>query len=171
MMHQTYLKDCDCKMEGIILFNGKAVCRWCRKPYTEGGSMGYVDEHFEQPKEYEILQYGYAQNNENKPDQQYIHSVKRLSDSEVFSINEITEQGKIIEFGYSKESGLHVYIPSKNCNYPYPYKISEISKVKQPIPLLSFEDIESCTQRINFNGFKIGFLDEEKLKEISKSKM
>ena len=88
-----------------------------------------------------------------------IHSVKRLSDSEVFSINEITEQGKIIRFGYSKESGLHVYIPSENINYTYPYKISEISKVKQPIPLSKHDMCNICGGELVFIRGKVPHSD------------
>lgn len=37
---------------------------------------------------WEVVQYGYAQNNENETEQQYIQSVKRLSDGEVFQRGE-----------------------------------------------------------------------------------
>lgn len=44
--YQTYLKDCECDNGGIILKDGKAVCRWCRKPYAQGGVLSYKDSHF-----------------------------------------------------------------------------------------------------------------------------
>lgn len=46
--YQTYLKNCDCPNGGIIIYQGKAVCRWCRKPYSEGSKMNYLPEHFQQ---------------------------------------------------------------------------------------------------------------------------
>ena len=48
--YQTYLKDCDCSTEGIIIYNNKAVCRRCRKPYAQGGVINYEKEHFEEVK-------------------------------------------------------------------------------------------------------------------------
>ena len=44
--YQTLLPDCDCKSGGIIMYNNKPVCRWCRKPYGNGGVMYYLPEHF-----------------------------------------------------------------------------------------------------------------------------
>jgi len=55
--YQTYLKDCDCENGGIILHEGEAVCRWCRKPYGKGGKMYYEPNHFKaskQPKQERI---------------------------------------------------------------------------------------------------------------------
>lgn len=43
MVHQTYLQDCECTTHGVILYDGKAICRWCRKPYAKGGLIGYSD--------------------------------------------------------------------------------------------------------------------------------
>ncbi len=45
--------------------------------------------------EWEIVDYGYTQNNENKPEQRYINSVKRLSDGEVFSIGDMVDDGML----------------------------------------------------------------------------
>jgi len=45
--YQTLLPDCDCKSGGIIMYNNHPVCRWCRKPYAEGGCMSYLPEHFQ----------------------------------------------------------------------------------------------------------------------------
>jgi hypothetical protein len=47
-MYQTYLKGCGCEGGGIIIFNEKPVCRWCRTPYGKGGGMSYYPEHFGQ---------------------------------------------------------------------------------------------------------------------------
>jgi hypothetical protein len=51
----------------------------------------------QKPLEYEILEYGYAQQQNNEPDIQYISKVKRLSDNEVFSIGDPTNFGVIKE--------------------------------------------------------------------------
>src|SRR6185312_3942529 len=52
MEYQTYLKDCNCKHDGIIIKDGIAVCRWCRTPYGKGGCMLYEEEHFKVNKGY-----------------------------------------------------------------------------------------------------------------------
>jgi hypothetical protein len=48
--YQCYLRDCDCSSAGIILHNGKPVCRWCRKSYGKGGMINYLPEHFQSEK-------------------------------------------------------------------------------------------------------------------------
>jgi hypothetical protein len=48
-MYQTYLKDCDCSNGGIIIHDGIAVCRWCRKQYCKGGDINYEPQHFKLP--------------------------------------------------------------------------------------------------------------------------
>ncbi len=82
--YQSYLKDCDCKRDGIILHEGKAVCRWCRKPYEKGGCLFYESEQFEKekdiPKEWEITSYLAV------PD--VIKSVERLTDNILFTIGD-----------------------------------------------------------------------------------
>lgn len=112
--YQTYLKDCDCETGGIILHEGKAVCRWCREPYAKGGMMNYLPKHFKQSKqseqlntdkEWEVASYilndviytkhsngYYSQTNDrlligNQKDAE-IKSVRRLSDNVVFSVGD-----------------------------------------------------------------------------------
>lgn len=48
IMHQTFLKDCDCSTSGIIVNEGIAYCRWCCKPYGMGGSILYPEGRFKQ---------------------------------------------------------------------------------------------------------------------------
>jgi len=62
-----------------------------------------------------------------------IHSVRRLSDNSIFTVGEKTQQGKIVLFSLSDETGLHVHIDSIPLTYAYPYEISEIDKIKQPL--------------------------------------
>lgn len=65
--YQTLLPDCNCKSGGIIMYNNKPVCRWCRKPYGNGGVMYYLPEHFEQPikeERIEVLHVGYYKSND-----------------------------------------------------------------------------------------------------------
>lgn len=109
MEYQTYLKNCKCPMEGIIIYNGKALCRWCRMPYSRAGVMQYNDEHFgqQQLKDWEITEVRYEgslykKQPEKDPlslvmvDQMYengadIYSVYRPSDKEAFRVwDEIT---------------------------------------------------------------------------------
>ncbi len=102
-----------------------------------------------------------------------IHSVLRKSDGEVFSVGDDTNLGKITRFEVLDGE---MFVSFTKDNFPYPTTtwgrtdLKSISKVKQPIPLLTIEDIESCTQRIEVNGYSIGFLNEDKLKELAKSK-
>lgn len=49
-LHQTYLKGCNCSNGGIILHEGKAVCRWCLTPYGKGGCISYPPESFKKPE-------------------------------------------------------------------------------------------------------------------------
>lgn len=60
--YQALLPDCDCKSGGIIMYNNKPVCRWCRKPYGNGGIMYYLPEHFQTepsivPEKIELVAY------------------------------------------------------------------------------------------------------------------
>jgi hypothetical protein len=105
-LHQTYLKDCNCSDDGIIIKDGAAVCRWCRTPYAKGGCMAYEEKHFQQkPKEWEILSVIDGVKNgidetglvaAVNPSDTYswmksgvkIHSVRRLSDGEVFTVGD-----------------------------------------------------------------------------------
>jgi hypothetical protein len=45
--YQTYLPRCDCS-GGILEKDGAIYCRWCRKPYAEGGMINYRDECFQE---------------------------------------------------------------------------------------------------------------------------
>lgn len=45
-------------------------------------------DSIEDNKEWEILEYGYRQNNENKPEEKYIYSVRRKKDNCVFTVGE-----------------------------------------------------------------------------------
>jgi hypothetical protein len=86
-LHQTYLKDCNCENGGIIIHKGEAVCRWCRTPYAKGGKISYKESHFKQEREWEIvriLRYDCE-----------IHSVRRLSDGEVFTVGDMVSCGSI----------------------------------------------------------------------------
>lgn len=47
-------------------------------------------------RDWEIVRCGFAQNNENKPEQQYVHSVRRLSDSVVFSVGDEVGWGEFV---------------------------------------------------------------------------
>ncbi len=61
-----------------------------------------------------------------------IQSVKRLSDNEVFSVGEHTEEGEIKMFEYQDSSGMIVYVKTiKAIGYHYPFKLSEINKKKK----------------------------------------
>lgn len=51
ILHQTYLKDCNCSNGGIVLYNGIAVCRWCREPYAKGGQIFYEESDFKKEPE------------------------------------------------------------------------------------------------------------------------
>lgn len=108
-VYQTYLKDCNCEYGGIILHNGVAVCRWCRTPYAKGSLINYSHVHFKKEtkdKDYEVLSFINKNNNtvlavtdippcyvvnDYLPwNSLYnIHSVKRLSDGEVFNVGDI----------------------------------------------------------------------------------
>lgn len=61
---------------------------------VENNPEWFKKKEQEKPKEWEILEYGYCQNNDNKPDLQYILKVKRLSDGEVFTIGDKTFRQK-----------------------------------------------------------------------------
>lgn len=39
--HQTYLKDCSCKTDAVIVLDGEVFCRQCILPYSDGGIMFY----------------------------------------------------------------------------------------------------------------------------------
>lgn len=62
-----------------------------------------------------------------------IKSVRRTSDNAVFTVNLVTEQGKITKIDYRKETGLHIYVNTSKLPYDYPYKIQELQIKKQPI--------------------------------------
>ena len=133
--YQTYLKNCDCSTEGIIIYNNKAVCRRCRKPYAQGNVINYDKAHFEEVKpDYEIKCWDIVEG------KQCIYEVLRLSDNEVFSVGDEIATGKIISFSYLKETGLFIEVDTRKLTYYYPYRISEISKVKPKIPLFTTED-------------------------------
>ena len=130
-LHQTYLKDCNCTNGGIIIWEGKAVCRWCRVPYAKGGCMSYLPEHFQSPHsgsvEWEIVAYhrkekpsvittlrgnglwlnkgtdgdGYYPDPSKDPDW-IIHSVLRKSDNTVWSVGDMTTMGGINKFEISE---------------------------------------------------------------------
>src|SRR5688572_8378091 len=101
MMFQTYLKDCDCRNGGVLMYEGVTYCRWCRTPYAKGGQMNYEPEHFkashttEEKRDWEIVS---VTNKASKvtlpytepfyPEYWDIHSVRRLSDNEVFSVGD-----------------------------------------------------------------------------------
>lgn len=106
MTHQTYLKDCNCINGGIILYEGKAVCRWCRIPYTEGGQMNYDSEHFHSKqaasvqRDWEIVKIDNStfklpskgvKNEDMVAAGSTIISVKRVSDGEVFTVGDMIE--------------------------------------------------------------------------------
>jgi len=104
-LHQTYLKDCNCTNGGIIIWEGKAVCRWCRVPYAKGGSIIYLPEHFPSSHsgsvEWEIVN-RYDRNNGIHDDDEFcdklgckIWSVLRKSDNVTFSVGEKTNCGTI----------------------------------------------------------------------------
>jgi len=68
-------------------------CQYCEAWTSQPDSQCYKAPESKSPepctnKGWEIVYYGYIQNNENKPEQQYIHSVKRLSDGEVFTVGD-----------------------------------------------------------------------------------
>jgi len=125
--YQCYLKDCDCEGGGIILHEGKAVCRWCRKPYGKGAMINYLPEHFQPEKsdtgkgskvDWEIVSFyceSYDTINRLSKDGTYgmfnaeqkdlltsslhkIHSVRRLRDNTVFSVGDEWDNCKIVFF-------------------------------------------------------------------------
>src|ERR1035437_2505122 len=112
MIYQSFLKDCDCGLGGIIFHieNGQniAVCRWCRKPYAKGGNLSYEEEHFKSSTiDYKILFYKNI-NTGNVVEASLFHpawivlykiqSVLRLSDGEIFAIKDETNFGTIKSF-------------------------------------------------------------------------
>jgi hypothetical protein len=158
MQFQTYLKDCECKSDGIILYNGKAVCRWCRNPYGKGGCINYENEHFEskQPKEdYEILSLigqdgsviyksGYTypecfQTLVNAKDVFKINSVQRNTDMEVFSLDEITNLGRIVKFEIYNNTMMYATFEGGLRSA----HISNLEKVKQREPLFTTVDMKN----------------------------
>ncbi len=115
MDFQTYLKDCNCKHGGTLIYNGKIHCRWCRTPYANGGHMMYEPEHFPQQltskeveKDYEIIDvvddvefiHPY---NEAICGGCKIHSVKYLPTGEVFTVGDKTNKGEIVSFQIIKD--------------------------------------------------------------------
>lgn len=45
-VYQTFLPDCDCKSGGILFRDNKPCCRWCLKPWGDGGMINYTDDSF-----------------------------------------------------------------------------------------------------------------------------
>lgn len=64
---------------------------------------GRRDQLYPPIKEYEILEFDYKNLNRDTSLTQIIKSVRRLSDNEVFSINDITDMGKICGFTKQEE--------------------------------------------------------------------
>lgn len=60
---------------------------------TPEAAQSYADSKKQAERGWEIVKYGYAQNNQGWPDSRYIHSVRRLSDGEVFSIGDKVSWG------------------------------------------------------------------------------
>jgi hypothetical protein len=146
-LHQTYLKDCNCSDDGIIIKDGAAVCRWCRTPYAKGGCMAYEEKHFQQkPKEWEILSVIDGVKNgidetglvaAVNPSDTYswmksgvkIHSVRRLRDNEIFTVDEVTGQGRVTGF---QTEGNELFAECEN-GLRYVYLSNLTKTAKQPL--------------------------------------
>ncbi len=158
--YQTYLKDCDCSNGGIIIYDYKVICRWCRKPYAKGGVINYEKECFKEVKpDYEIVEMKYRDcimpysNNQMWTDRWTIFSVRRLSDNEVFSVGDYITYTNILPTSWagSESKGcnithftLHnggIYINDHYNNTPKNLKsIDSWQKVKPKIPLFITSD-------------------------------
>jgi hypothetical protein len=118
-LYQTYVKDCDCGSDGIIIYEGEAVCRWCRTPYVKAGSMFYEKYHFKcdhEPKDYEIVKFKQWTNEHGHVCANTdIHSVRRLSDGEVFTV------GDKINFGTDGYNGYNPIEKFTIENHPIKY--------------------------------------------------
>jgi len=101
----------------------------------------YVTENKPQPstpqreQEYEIIEYGYCQNNEDKPDKKYISIVVRKSDNKQFKLQDDTPKGKISKFQLSNEGKMYVHYDLGGFDYlhevlPTPQRDWEIMTVK-----------------------------------------
>lgn len=92
-----------------------------------------ISESKQPKKDWEIITYGWTQNHVNDKEKQCIHSVKRLSDGEVFTVNEIVNfEGnnyKIHSFEALK-GGLYLDVISQN---HLRLDICSVGKVKQPL--------------------------------------
>lgn len=96
--YQTYLKNCDCPNGGIIIYQGKAVCRWCRKPYSEGSKMNYLPEHFQQSipnKQDEIIGVNLSRGFNTKSQFQWVchfYCTKEIKDKDFPEIKNLLER-------------------------------------------------------------------------------
>lgn len=153
--YQTWLQQCDTEHTGVIVKDGIPVCRWCRRPYEEGGNIFYKDEHFQEEKtkrDWEVLKLRIgntdhivdADKSDGSAREYHIHSVKRLSDGEVFSIGDEVEwnggyNGGILRFYVKPDEGL--YFDTNNwSNVFFGDSARKIIKVVKPKPLFVTED-------------------------------
>ena len=108
----------------------------------------------QKPLEYEILEYGWQENQINMPDLQVPYKVKRLSDNVIFSINEISMQGRITAFHLMKDSSLTVETKGVhghlNC-----YRLSEITKAEPKKEPILFKTADGVDNRAGDNYWKV----------------
>lgn len=178
--YQSYLRDCKCEREGIILHEGKAVCRWCRTPYAKGGCLFYEPEHFKKHKpEWEILSFKdkirpfvlpvseipscYKIEDYTKSNSSFtIHSVKRLSDGEEFCVGQICESTSVKGYVYKpikrffiKDNLMYVQLDEGYGNNDGCITINSIKK-HIPKALFTTEDGVEIT-----NGDKFYFVHDD----------
>lgn len=102
------------------------------------------------PLDYEVIEYGYTQNNVTDVDLEYISKVKRKSDGEVFTCHET----KVVDPNTKHECVIsEIYIGRENRIYFNGVELNHVQKVKEPIPEETF-------------GVKLTIVDFMKLKKF-----